>query len=656
MSKVSLSLSLVASTLLLSCGGGGSSGTIPLDTNTTDTNITQTPQQQAIERIARYAREGDTLPTLQDYNDAGVVGVNAQNIDAINAKVKELSYEDVDTLAELNTLLQSYNLSLENNQTNGSGISIPPKEETNTTIPPIENNQTNGSGTLVPPSNETKPTDNNQTTPEQPPVEPTFTPLQALFDTNHAALSYQEAQNYTLTQEANITSADGTPEVSYWLNGTRVEIKDVLDLKVGDNNLTVIVEEQDGDFEKQTFTQNIKVENPECPIATVSYAPLPTDPQAGDTFTPKTPDLEGRDGNTTHFINREIVPAGVPFEITASDINYTVQTLIAPYIEGCPVQTETNTTIMYPSTELKVDATFYQPTDINVNKANDTYTLTADQILSATKITATGDGNITTQVLVVDENGQVVQAQNGVYTLNAGQNYTVKVIAGEWGNTPNTNQALTVDAGKIFEPLPEIATPSIANSSSSSSATSSTSSRTVNVPEGVDLWVKAGNGEYKKIGSGTQTFSMNSGITYTAKYMNDVGRAGGEDTFKHTHTYVNPDTDGDGVPNETDQCPDTTANATVDTDGCEIVPDISTNFDGVSYTTDTDLFSGDPIVTPTGTITSPDDEIEYIVVNGDQIPVNAMSYNFDGGQFFLGTNLEIQVKLAGKDTLETHSE
>ncbi len=494
MSKVSLSLSLVASTLLLSCGGGGSSGTIPLDTN-----ITQTPQQQAIERIARYAREGGTLPTLQDYNDAGVVGVNAQNIDAINAKIVELSYEDVDTLEELNTLLQSYNLSLDTNQTNGSG-------------------------TLVPPSNETKPTENNQTT---PPVEtPTFTPLKASFDTNTTALTYQEAQNYTLTQEPTITSADGTPEVSYWLNNARVEIKDVLALQVGDNNLTVIVEEQDGDREKQTFTQNITVQNPECPSATISYAPLPTDPQAGDTFTPQDPTIEGRDGNTTHDINGKIVPAGVPYKVIA-DVNYTVRTVIAPYIEGCPVQTETNETKITVSTPLALEATFFQP-NVSVNLATDTYTLSADQIFSATNITTEGDGNITTNISLVDENGTIIIPQNGVYTFNAGEIYTVQATATEKGDTPKTRETATVTAGEIFEALPEIATPSIANSSSSST----TSSRTVDVPEGLSLVVDGVNK-----GEGRVTFTIGTG-SHTAQFINGVGRVGEKDTF--SHTYVKP--------------------------------------------------------------------------------------------------------------------
>lgn len=599
MSKVSLSLSLVASTLLLSCGGGGSNANEALtspntENNITETNITQTPQQQAIERIARYAREGGTLPTLQDYNDAGVVGVNTQNIDAINAKIVELGYEDVDTLEELNALLQSYNLSLENNQTNetnGSGTSVPPKEETK----PTETNTTTP----------TPPTETNQT-PEQPPVEtPTFTPLKASFDTNPVALSYQEAQNYTLTQEVNVTSADGTPEVSYWLNNARVEIKDVLALQVGDNNLTVRVEEIDGDGETQIFTKNIKVENPECPSATISYAPLPTDPQAGDTFTPQNPDLEGRDGNTTHYFNGEKVNAGEPITLTSNDVNYTVQTLVAPNIQECPVQSETNETKITVSTPLTLEAQFSQPS-VSVNLATDTYTLSADQIFSATNITTVGDGNITTNISLVDANGTVIQAPNGIYTLNAGQNYTVQATATENGDTPSTNQTLTVNAGEIFEALPEIATPSISSTTNGSSSYT----HSVSVAQGLTLFVDG-------VAKPTGTFTVNTG-THTAYLQNDAGRKSAEKSFSHTDNDADNDgtpnssdafpydssesrdSDGDGMGDNADQCDNTTLGANIDANGCEIVPDNLPDFSQLT------TFTAGPTVGLEGIITDAD--------------------------------------------------
>jgi len=85
----------------------------------------------------------------------------------------------------------------------------------------------------------------------------------------------------------------------------------------------------------------------------------------------------------------------------------------------------------------------------------------------------------------------------------------------------------------------------------------------------------------------------------------------------------------------------------------EIILDIPTNFD-VNYTTDADPF-GNPVVFPTGNISSADQMIEYIVVNGEQIDVNDMNFTFPDSVGFVGTTLTIDVKLEGKDELENFS-
>ena len=80
---------------------------------------------------------------------------------------------------------------------------------------------------------------------------------------------------------------------------------------------------------------------------------------------------------------------------------------------------------------------------------------------------------------------------------------------------------------------------------------------------------------------------------------------------------------------------------------CDIDMDIPTKFIDIEKNVGTDSFTGDDIVTPTGTIESEDQNIEYIVVNGVRIDVDAMSYTFNGGDAFEGTDLNIEAHLEG---------
>jgi len=76
-----------------------------VEDNTQETLATNT-EEIAIQKIANYADDASALaPTVEDYEAAGVTGVNADNLEAINAKVLTLVYEDVDTQEEIQALM-----------------------------------------------------------------------------------------------------------------------------------------------------------------------------------------------------------------------------------------------------------------------------------------------------------------------------------------------------------------------------------------------------------------------------------------------------------------------------------------------------------------------------------------------------------------------
>jgi len=81
----------------------------------------------------------------------------------------------------------------------------------------------------------------------------------------------------------------------------------------------------------------------------------------------------------------------------------------------------------------------------------------------------------------------------------------------------------------------------------------------------------------------------------------------------------------------------------------EVIPDIETTY---SVTYEVQTLPGDiNVVLPSSTsiIDGKDDTIEYILVNGERIDVNASTYTFSGHRAFLGTELIIQTKLVNKD-------
>lgn len=72
------------------------------------------PKLLAIEKISQYAKTkgASSIPTLQDYSDAGVVGVTAENLTKLNDLISTLDEEDVDTLIEIQKILDDLDITL----------------------------------------------------------------------------------------------------------------------------------------------------------------------------------------------------------------------------------------------------------------------------------------------------------------------------------------------------------------------------------------------------------------------------------------------------------------------------------------------------------------------------------------------------------------
>jgi len=83
-------LSATTAMFLTACGGGGSS--------------TPTAKDKAMAVIKAYADDGKTAPILADYTAAGVTGVTAANLAAMNQLVESKTGDEVDELSELTTL------------------------------------------------------------------------------------------------------------------------------------------------------------------------------------------------------------------------------------------------------------------------------------------------------------------------------------------------------------------------------------------------------------------------------------------------------------------------------------------------------------------------------------------------------------------------
>jgi hypothetical protein len=75
------------------CGGGGVGG---LDAKSV-----------ALTKIADYAVKGEKAPTVQDYIDAGVTGVTADNLEAVNTAVRAQDQDGVDSVEKIQAIVDS---------------------------------------------------------------------------------------------------------------------------------------------------------------------------------------------------------------------------------------------------------------------------------------------------------------------------------------------------------------------------------------------------------------------------------------------------------------------------------------------------------------------------------------------------------------------
>ncbi len=103
-----LKIILLASMVILftACGGGGSSpgGDTPPSTN---------PQIIAIDKVKAYANDNTLpVPTVQDYTDAGVAGVTAENLDDVNTVVASLTPNDIDTTEKIQKIVDDLGINI----------------------------------------------------------------------------------------------------------------------------------------------------------------------------------------------------------------------------------------------------------------------------------------------------------------------------------------------------------------------------------------------------------------------------------------------------------------------------------------------------------------------------------------------------------------
>lgn len=70
-------------------------------------NLNPNKQLLAIQKISKYADNSTTIPTLQDYIDAGVIGVTSANLNSINHAVKGKVGKEVNTKEKIQVLVNT---------------------------------------------------------------------------------------------------------------------------------------------------------------------------------------------------------------------------------------------------------------------------------------------------------------------------------------------------------------------------------------------------------------------------------------------------------------------------------------------------------------------------------------------------------------------
>ena len=97
-------LSISMALMLSACGGSSSGDSSNVSDDSTE-DIGLTAKESAIDKIKAYSNgESSSTPTLNDYIAAGVTGVTSETLAELNAIVKGLSPEDVDSTAKLKAL------------------------------------------------------------------------------------------------------------------------------------------------------------------------------------------------------------------------------------------------------------------------------------------------------------------------------------------------------------------------------------------------------------------------------------------------------------------------------------------------------------------------------------------------------------------------
>ncbi len=109
-------LSVTAILFITACGGGSSSGGDNISTPTPtppSSVIPETPQVIALNKIKSYAADNtQPAPTVQDYLDAGVLGVTSENIDEINEVVATLTPNDVNTPEKIQNIVNELGINI----------------------------------------------------------------------------------------------------------------------------------------------------------------------------------------------------------------------------------------------------------------------------------------------------------------------------------------------------------------------------------------------------------------------------------------------------------------------------------------------------------------------------------------------------------------
>ena len=117
MKKRILMGAIVASALLVGCGGGG------VPSNPAENPTSQDLRGKAIAKIKAYSENNNSpVPTVEDYAAAGVVGVSSENIDKINQIVSELDPSTVDTSEKIQKIISDADVKLAPTVEAGSDI------------------------------------------------------------------------------------------------------------------------------------------------------------------------------------------------------------------------------------------------------------------------------------------------------------------------------------------------------------------------------------------------------------------------------------------------------------------------------------------------------------------------------------------------------